>query len=120
MASPHEHQPSFFRVSKNEKMLVAGSAALQLKCTSGGRPVFEDDFSHLPIAASGRFHGNWTVPATKQPDGSTFAANGAMIAHLDRPAQKVYGTWHLHVMFVSATGQTDTCDSGLVHFNDLQ
>ena len=115
-----QHEPSFFRVSKNENVLVAGSAALQLKCTSGARPVFEDDFSHLRIAASGRLQGNWALPATKQSDGSTVAAGGVMVAHLDRRAQKLYGTWQLHAMFVSASGQTDTCDSGVVRFTDVQ
>ena len=112
--------PSFFQVSKNQKMLLAGSVALKLKCRSGVAFVVEDDFRRLPIAANGRLHGGWSVPLTKLRDGTSFAGAGSLSGYLDRRHQRLIGTWHVHSTLGSATGQSDVCDSGAVRFTALQ
>lgn len=112
--------PSFFQLSKNEKMLVVGSVALRMSCTSGSGYMTEDDYSREPIAASGNVHDGWALPPTKLSDGTLYGGSSSFTGHLDRRRQKLTGTWHMHETYVTATGQTIECDSGVVRFTALQ
>jgi hypothetical protein len=115
-----QHLPSFFQVSKNGRMLVVGSLALWMKCSSGSQFMTEDDFQGVPISANGKLTYAWAMPPTKQSDGVTFGGSGTIKAAMDRRRSKFTGVWHVHDTFISASGQTDECDSGQVRFTALQ
>jgi hypothetical protein len=110
------HMPSFFKLSKSGKRLVIGSIALNMSCASGAQFAVEDEFSNLAIKPSGRLTGDWAVPPTKSSDGYTSGGSGTIDASLSHNHLRLTGMWRVQQTFISPTGQSDQCDSGLVRF----
>jgi hypothetical protein len=114
-----QHLPSFFQISRNERELVVGSAALGMRCASGSRFLTTDEYLRVPIRANGKFKGSWVQPPTKLMNGDIVAASSFLSGRLDRRLSKLSGMWHLHLALVSPSGHSDRCDSGSVGFTAL-
>lgn len=111
-----QHMPSFFKLSTNGKELVVGTVALNMSCASGDRGTIEDEFRYLTIKPNGTLSGAWAVPPTKSSDGYTTGGTGTLAARMSHNHLKLIGTWRVQQTYISPTGQSDQCDSGLVRF----
>jgi hypothetical protein len=111
--------PSFFEISSNARTLRLGAIALDIKCTSGTEFVLEDQDVRIPITRSGKLRADFAQAPTPVSGGSTVGGVDSLNATLNRQDTKLTGTWRLQQTIISASGQTDQCDSGLVQFRDL-
>ena len=107
--------PAFFKISADDRVLMASGIALRLKCTSGVILVVPDAFDHVPIAANGTLHTTFTSPTTIQ-NGVTTNGTDTLKASLGAGRSTLTGTWRLQVELSAANGQSMKCDSGPVRF----
>lgn len=108
--------PVVLKVSPNGRTLRLATAALSLKCTSGGQIVLPGSIGHVPISTNGSFRAGGVIPPTKESDGSTFGASEVVRGALNHGRTRASGSWQLHVTITPPGGQADQCDSGIVRF----
>jgi hypothetical protein len=115
-----QHWPVVFEVSGDGRALMAASAGLWMKCTSGDQFALNAGFARIPIAANGKFRSKWSQPPTVGSDGTTVSASETIHGALDHRHRWLSGVWRFQMTIALASGPTDRCDSGAVRFHAMQ
>jgi len=103
--------PVVFDVARGAKRIPLAAVGLDLTCSAGEQLSTEDSFGQLNVAKNGKVHESNLIP----PQGSDFLGGShSLTGHLDRHHATFEGVWQLQLMFKSADGSTDTCQSGSV------
>jgi hypothetical protein len=108
--------PVVIKMSGDHRRIVRVGIGLSMRCTSGSRFALNDGGGPLPIGAGRKVQRAATIPPAA---GSTVSVVGGsdMIAGRLKPGNTSFaGVWDLHLVFTTADGHTDTCDSGRVTF----
>lgn len=107
--------PIVLRLTTKAKALQFAVAAMDLKCASGNEFATVDAFGRLPIKANGQVHAK-AVRTFNDGSGDTVKVTHSLSSTINRKRWTASGVWRLRLDVTSATGQTDSCDSGNVGF----
>ena len=111
-----QQYPAFFRISANDRVLLAGGIAISATCTDGSNFVVPDLALRVPIGADGRLHRSVVTPPTAGPNGTTYSGSDTLTGRLGAAHLKLTGTWRLRVRVTGPGGESIQCDSGPVRF----
>ena len=114
-----QQYPSFFEIANNGRMLKLGAIALDVTCASGADFVLRDRDVRIPITRSGKLRANFAQAPTPFSGGGTVGGTDSLNATLNPQHTELTGTWRVRQTYISPSGQTDQCDSGLVRFTDM-
>jgi hypothetical protein len=92
---------------------------LDMRCTAGDQFALNDFAIRVPIGARGKVERKITIRAGSGGSSSGPALTGGtdtLSGHMNQDRTTFNGKWDLHLEFVLASGQTDTCDSTSVPF----
>jgi len=102
--------PIVIELSKNQRRVVQGVAALSLPCTSGNFYVNWDRWINVPVNRRRKFRTGFGRDTQSYDDGTTSKFESRMSGALNRARSKVSGRWQLKVTFYDNAGAlTDTC-----------
>jgi hypothetical protein len=111
--------PSFFEISGNGRTLKLGAMAVGMTCVSGDEFVFTDRDVRIPITRSGKLRADFAQAPTPISGGVTEGGTDVLNAKLNPNHTMLSGTWRVQETYISSSGQSDQCDSGLVQFTDV-
>jgi hypothetical protein len=109
--------PTFFRLSANDRVVLAGAIAISATCTDGSIYVVPDLALRVPIGADGRLHRTVITPPTAGPNGGTYSGSDTLTGRLGPAHSKLTGTWRIRVQATEPNGANIQCDSGPVRFS---
>lgn len=111
--------PSFFEISGNGRTLKVGAIAMDMTCSSGDQFVVPDRDVRIPITHGGKIHAAFAQAPTALSGGGSVGGTDTLNASLNPAHTRLTGTWRLQQTYISPSGQTDQCDTGLVQFSDV-
>lgn len=111
-----QHDPIVIKLSSSGRAIVEADAALDLKCSDGGETTFTDEFSHVPVSRSGRFHDRFDSGVVDLGGGQQAREQDAIAGRVRRGGALITGTWRMTFTDTDAHGATSTCRSGAVRF----
>jgi hypothetical protein len=112
-----QQYPVFFRISANNRVLLASGIAISAACTDGSNYVVPDLALRVPIGADGRLHRLVITPPTAGPNGGTYSGSDMLTGMLGLAHSRLTGTWRLRVQVTEPGGESLECDSGPVRFS---
>jgi hypothetical protein len=110
--------PVVIEVSKSRKQIVRATAAIRLRCSSGGSFTIPDSFDKLKVSKKGKFGVSYGPETFRNDDGTTDDVEGSISGAFNAARTKVSGKWQSKLTHHDATGAVvDTCDSGVVSWS---
>jgi hypothetical protein len=104
-------------ISPDRRRVVRVGIALDMRCTSGARFTQQDGGGPFPIGAGGRVRTAVNVAPAAGPSVSLVGGSDLFAGTLRRSGAAFAGIWRLQLVFRTADGHTDTCNSGRVTFS---
>jgi hypothetical protein len=108
--------PVVIKMSGDHRRIVRVGIGLSMHCTSGSRFALNDGGGPLPIGAGRKVHMAATIPPVAGSTVSVVGGSDMISGRLEPGNTSFAGVWDLHLVFATADGHTDTCDSGRVSF----
>ena len=113
--------PSYFRISPNGRTVEAGrDRAEHERARPAPSSCSRTRTSGSRSRAAASCARTSRRPPTPVSGGGTYSGTDSLSAKLNRQRTQLTGTWRLQLTYISPTGQTDQCDSGLVRFTDVR
>jgi hypothetical protein len=112
-----QQYPAFFRISANDRVLLAGGIAISAACTDGSNVVVPDRALSVPIASDGRLHRSVITPPTAGPNGTRYNGSDTLTGKLGAAHSKLTATWRPRFQVTAPGGENVERDSGPVRFS---
>jgi hypothetical protein len=108
--------PVVIKMSRDHRRIVRVGIGLSMRCTSGSQFALRDGGGPVPIGADGKVHMAATIPPASGSSVSIAGGSDMFAGRLERGNTAFAGAWDLRLVFGTADGHEDTCDSGRVTF----
>jgi len=108
--------PVVIKLSSDRSRIARVGIGLDMHCTSGSQFAVRDGGGPVPIRAGRKVHMAATIPPGAGPGASIVGGSDLFTGTLAPGRTAFSGVWDLRVVFATADGHTDTCDSGRVTF----